>query len=392
MTAPTKRAKRPNGEGTEPRIKDGKWFSRVMVDGKAKDVWGESAADVTRKKRELFRRSENNEPLTQSKVRVAQWVDEWKVSGLNGGKRPLAQGTKDKYRDAARIYVVPVIGHMPIKDVTPFDCTAVLDAMEAAGKSGSYRKLVWATMSRIFKAAKAKKLIPVSPMLEVECPSPDDHEATWLTREQAADLVAALADTRGTRTSSVWLDVVQVCLLTGLRRGEVLGLRWEDIDDEVIGLAVQTVRTSKGLGQADLKTRGSKRDIDVVAPLEAVFRRRKKAQMADRLKCGTAWTETGLVFTTGVGTVIEPNNFNRAFRAAVRRAGLPTTGEHKVTPHTLRHSAATMLLEMGVSMKEVQKIMGHGRLATTMDIYAHVSPERRAAAMTKLGEALGWGT
>lgn len=382
--------RRSNHEGTEPRPhSSGGYYAHIQIDGKRATVYGKTPAEVTRKKRDRLRRHEDGQPLTDTRAKFGAWVERWGTVTMEATEK--AQGTKDQYRDICRRYVVPVIGaDKPLAKVAKSDCESVLVAMKKAGLSASYRCICYAAMRNLFRAAKSEGLIKATPMADVERPAVDDREeAAHLSREEAGALVAALAGHRLGGHRSVWLHIVQTGLLTGLRRGEMLGLRWEDIDDDVMELRQQTTRNSDGLAQRKLKTKGSRRDIDVGPALADVLRQRRKAQMADRLEAGAAWVETGLVFTTGVGTAIEPNNVNRAFRGAVKRAGLPAAG---VTPHTLRHSAATFLLESGVSMKEVQKILGHTKISTTMDIYAHVSPERRAAAMAKLEGALGWAT
>jgi integrase len=193
--------------------------------------------------------------------------------------------------------------------------------------------------------------------------------------------VAALAD------DPLLLDLVKLMLLTGLRRGEALGLSWEAVGEDRIDVRQQLTRASDGLALRQLKTDGSRRSLPITPPLAEVLRSRRKAAMAARMAAPAgSWVDSGLVFTTALGGPLEPRNVLRRFAAAVQRAGLPAT----VHLHTLRHSAASFLIAAGVPMKVVQQILGHSSFTVTADIYSHVAPELEAEAMGKLGEALGW--
>jgi integrase len=288
---------------------------------------------------------------------------------------------------AVRCWVLPELGERLIKDVRESDCEAVMLAMVAAGRSGAHRRLIHTAMASLFGTAVRERLITVSPMAHVARPSAGKSKAVAVSPEQIHALAANL------HSSQMLVHVVPFMALTGTRRGEALGVRWEDVDEEagVIHLRFQVNRDSSGLDLRSLKTDGSERDIALTPPLRELLRARRKVQMRDRLRSPIgSWTDNGLVFTTRRGTMVEPNNVNRAFRQYAERAGLPTVGKGKVTPHSLRHSVATLLLAAGVDEKVVAEVLGHSSPRITREVYQHVTAKETSTALGKVGEALGW--
>jgi integrase len=170
-----------------------------------------------------------------------------------------------------------------------------------------------------------------------------------------------------------------VALSMGLRRGEALGLRWADVD-----LADGVIRVQHGLhrvvGQLQLgpvKTDGSARVIPVPAPLLKVLRAHRRAQVEERQTVGQAWQDGGFVFTTGLGTAIEPRNINRHFDKLCASSG--------VRLHDLRHSCASLLWSQGVPLEQIQDILGHEDPRTTKTIYVDVAEELQRGAVDRLG-------
>ncbi|MEU0521934.1 site-specific integrase [Streptosporangium sp. NPDC006007] len=182
--------------------------------------------------------------------------------------------------------------------------------------------------------------------------------------------------------------VYAVALGIGLRRGEALGLRWDDVDLQNGVLRVrQALQRHKGEGLqlVPLKTQRSRRTIRLPANLVTVLKEHKIEQEEERLAAGRAWAnKEGLVFTTHVGTPIEPQNLYRHFRAVCDAAGI-----RRVRLHDLRHTCATILLAQGVDTRTIMEILGHSTIVLTMNTYAHVLPEHQATALDKLDAALG---
>lgn len=175
-------------------------------------------------------------------------------------------------------------------------------------------------------------------------------------------------------------------LLYGLRRGEVLGLRWTDADSEygVIRIRQQISRVDDGeLRVGPVKTSAGRRDLPLLPLAADVLNIRHDAQIADCAELGRAWLDTGLIFTTRTGRPIEPRNLVRSFHRICDAHDI-----RAIKVHHLRHTTATLLKNLGVPARDAQLILGHSRLAVTQEIYTHEDREAQHEALTKISRAL----
>ena len=167
-------------------------------------------------------------------------------------------------------------------------------------------------------------------------------------------------------------------LSTGLRRGEALGLKWQDFDEtaRVVSVRRQLKREGGTLVTADTKTARSRRSVNLPRGLVNLFLEHRKRQEEERDVMDDLWTDTGFIFTTNFGTPVDPRNLNRDFAIICKRAGL----DHW-HPHELRHSAASLMLASGVKLQVVSEVLGHASIRMTADVYGHIlAPDREAAA------------
>jgi integrase len=201
----------------------------------------------------------------------------------------------------------------------------------------------------------------------VKRPAVERQDAAYLTADEAHRLLDAI---RGDRLEALF----RLMLATGLRRGEALALHWSDIDLDGGALRVRwtLTRTSKGLQLDEPKTEKSRRAVPLPGSAVDMVRAHQSRQATDRLAAHEVWRDSDLVFTTEIGTPLEPRNVLRRFELLAQRAGL--RGVHL---HTLRHSAASFLLAAGTHTKVVQEHLGHSSYAITADIYSHVAPEQK---------------
>jgi integrase len=164
-------------------------------------------------------------------------------------------------------------------------------------------------------------------------------------------------------------------LVYGLRRGEMLGLRWQDVDEDrgEIRIRQQVQRVRKELGAYPVKTAAGRRDLPLLPVVRSVLDLRRQAQVSDRAELGRAWQDTGLVFTTRTGRPMEPRNLVRSFRRICVANDIRV-----ITVHHLRHTIATLLKNLGVPARDAQIILGHSRLAITLEIYTHEDGRRSA--------------
>jgi integrase len=215
-------------------------------------------------------------------------------------------------------------------------------------------------------------LISRNPAGFVDAPRPTPPQIQPLAPEQINQLLSA---SQGDRLHALYV----VAVSAGLRQGELLGLRWSDLDLERASLSVQqqVQRTREGWVFSEPKTAKGRRTVTLPRMAIGALRTHRQYQLAERLAAGATWSDHGLVFTNHVGGPIEKQNLvRRSFRPLLTRAGLPM-----IRFHDLRHSAATLLLHQGVHPKVVQERLGHATIGVTMDIYSHVMPtlQREAA-------------
>ena len=201
----------------------------------------------------------------------------------------------------------------------------------------------------------------------------NQREGRSLTPEQARTFLAAV---RGHRHEAAYV----IALSLGLRRGEILGLSWRDIERAegtvVIHVRGQLVRDKGGLHLVDLKTVGSKRTLHLSAPLVDVLDRHRRRQEAEEIVGGARWrNEHELIFTSNIGTPLDPEAFGRTVPKICEEAGL---GHWSI--HELRHSCASLLLAQEVPLEVVAEQLGHASIRVTKDVYGHLMPRSRAKA------------
>lgn len=177
-----------------------------------------------------------------------------------------------------------------------------------------------------------------------------------------------------------------LCVALGLRRGEVLGLRWADIDLDSRALHVrgQLQRIDGQLQLVEVKTQRSQRVLPLPEICVRALRRRRSQQAGDKIATGPGWGDSDLVFTTRHGTPIEPRNLARSFERLAVGAGLP-----RIRLHDLRHLCASFLSYLQVPPRPIMEILGHSQIAVTMNIYTHVTSEEQRQAMRLMDKLLG---
>jgi len=294
---------------------------------------------------------------------VSQLADHW-LSTLPS--RNLAPKSIRTYRQMAR-HLIEAFGERPITLLTPLDLQHLYAELSERGKASRTVRYVHATGNRMLEDAVDWGFIPRNPAKKAKPPKLARREVEVATPEEAAML---LKTAEGHRLYALWTWLA----LTGTRKGEALALRWTDIDLDAGIASIQRSRGGQGVGPT--KTDRSVRSISLAPMLVGVLRKHHRLQAEERLAAGERWRQTGLVFTTGLGTPLSPRNVNRDFKAALRRAEL----SEEYHPHTLRHAMATHWLASGVPVKVVSERLGHTSVAFTLQVYGHVLPNQQASA------------
>jgi integrase len=307
-------------------------------------------------------------------------VAEWLAVYLEQVARPKVRPrTLDLYASNIDRHIVPAIGRYRLDKLRPAHLVALYNTKAAEGLSGASLRHIHAVIRRALNVAVRWQLIAVNPATLVDAPQGVQHEISPLTVVEARRLIEAA---EGDRMRARWL----VGLALGLRQGEALGLRWEDVDVDARLLRVRRAlqrRRGGGLVFAEPKTQRSKRVIPLPAQLVAALEDHHDQQARERAVAGSLWRDSGCVFTTPVGTPVDPRNDFREFRKLLARAGLPP-----VRLHDLRHTAASLLLAQHVPARVVMEILGHSQIALTMNTYSHVAPEVSREAADRMARAL----
>lgn len=240
-----------------------------------------------------------------------------------------------------------------------------------------------ANMHKALKYAVKLDLIPGNPVDKVERPKPQKYMASFYTAQEMEELFQAA---RGHRLELI----IQFAAFYGLRRGEVIGLRWEAVDFEAGTFTIRHTVTSANvegkhiLIQADrAKTKSSLRTLPLVAGFAQRLRDLKAQQEYNEKLCSNCYNRKykGYLFVDEMGNLILPNTVTEGFAKLLKDNGL-----RHIRFHDLRHSCASLLLKQGVPMKQIQEWLGHSDISTTANIYAHLDSQSKqlsAAAMEK---------
>ena len=375
--------RRGNLEGSNPRQRaDGRWQIHVRYTdeqgiAKRATVYGKTAAQVRARASEVRARVAARQPVRDRKVTLTVFTQDWIGSSLAASDRKAT--TKAMYATVARQHVARgSLGGMALDRLRPMHVEAWVVGLRDAGLSESTVRSAYSILRSILDTAVRDGALAVNPAAAVRRPRVTAHEAAYLTPDQVRQLLDQAATSR-------YAPLFELLVNTGLRRGEALALRWTDVDLDRAVLRVRgtLARVDGELVITEPKTAKARRSVHVSEASARVLRTVKVAQAEERLRAGSQWTQTGYVFTTETGQPCDPRNALRALQVAARRAELPGVGLH-----TLRHSAASVMLSGGVPLKVVSEILGHASVAITGDVYGHVSPDVSADALTSLSEAL----
>ncbi len=309
------------------------------------------------------------------RVTVAAYLDDWLDARTTVGLRP---STIAGYRGVVRRHVKPAVGDLYLQDLQPRDLDRLYADLLAGKRSGqplSRRtvRYIHTVIGKALRDAVRTGLVPHNVARRATPPSAASARSPEMTVWTPAELRAFLDFCRDTDHG----PILRVAALTGLRRSELCGLRWQDVDLTGLKLVVrQAITTADHAPVAgDTKTSRSRRTVDLDPTTASLLRAHRKRQREDRLMFGQGWIDTGLVFTMRDGRGWHPDVISRAFARLVEKSGLP-----RIRLHDLRHTHATHLLAANVNVRVVSERLGHASTAFTLDVYGHVLPGQQADA------------
>jgi len=374
-------AKRGQNEGSIYKRADGRWAAAINLgyqDGKLKrkTFYGTTQAEVKGKLVAALHDQQKGLPIPTERQTLAQFLDQWLADVAQPSVRPKTYRT---YHDLIEHHIRPALGKKQLVKLSPQDVQSFLNKKLQSGLSAKTVKHINDTLRAALNVAMKWGLVHRNVATLINPPRIQKQEMKIFTPEQAK---AFLESVKGHRLEALFI----MALTLGLRRGELLGLRWSDVDLDAATLRVNFAlqRCDGELQLVEPKTEKSRRALPLPALLVVALRAHRTRQLEDRLALGSNWQETRFVFTSTIGTPMEPRNLNRMFDALLINAKLP-----KIRFHDLRHSCATMLLSQGVPQRTLMEILGHSQISLTMNTYSHVLPEMTRAAIGVMDSVLG---
>ncbi|MEE1767535.1 tyrosine-type recombinase/integrase [Streptomyces sp. JV185] len=406
MTAPKRKKARANGEGTIYQRKDGRWEAAGYVlaaDGTRKRVrvYGATRRETADKLAEKIADSNCGLPVATADSALGDYLTYWLGSVA---VHRLRENTHTRYTACVRLHLIPGLGTKKVARLTAKDVRTFLDRLRttcqccaqgldierkqccAVGEccqkhlSALTVAYVHSVLKSALEHAVREDELPRNVARNVKTTTYQPRRFRPLTAAEARQFLDAA---RADRLHALY----ELALRTGLRKGELLGLRWEDLDlttgTASIRRSLQRTRTG-GLTHLPTKTRASERRIALPTECLHSLKEHKERQDTEREIAGSDWRDNGLVFTTPTGRPLDPANLTRRFRSFLDRAGL-----RRIRFHDLRHSTATLLLEQGVDLVVIKELLGHAHIGVTAGVYAHVRLRLQRQAIDTLGNALG---
>ena len=364
------------GDGITKR-KDGRYMARYTVqtpDGpKRKTVYGKTYRDVERRLNEGRANADKGFVFDAGSMTFGEYLKRWLTDHVRGTVR---ESTYASYGRMVKNHLVPGVGRVRLADLKPAHLRSLYRRMEDRGLSSRTIKYTHTIAKKSLKDAVRDDLIPRNAADGVDPPQVRQREMKPLSADQARTLLETAAAS-GNRLTALFT----LALHTGMRPGEILALKWEDVD--VVGDKL-AVRRSLSNGKFTAPKTGKGRRVELSRSAAAALRVHRKRQLKERIECGGLWQDHGLVFPSQLGTLLEHHNVVRSFKRLLRRAGLPKT----FRLYDLRHTAATLLLARNVHPKYVAEMLGHASIALTLDKYSHVIPGMDGGTGSAMDEAL----
>lgn len=355
--------KNPNGMGCYDKLKDGRARWRQMVDGKTRTITAKSMPELKEKVKKVA-----DLPIIKNKIKVSEWFEKWLEIYIKPLKK---QATYYQYKILYEQHIFPIIGNRLITSVKQYDIQQIIAKMNEKGLSTWTMKHVRKILHIAFDRAFKDKLIPENPVVDIEIPKKQAKPRKTITASELKILFENLKNTR-------WYWAFRFMLVTGLRRGELLALRWSDIDYENKRIIVDESNSASGLGD----TKNSK--VHYVPLSErAIYYLAKQKEMLQHefnpILYNPELQKLDLIFPSENGTLMKSDSLNSVLDRINRKTGL------HITPHMFRHTFVYMS-KGHMTLSELQEALGHDESTTTLDIYGTMLSDTEKVA-NKIDEA-----
>lgn len=350
--------RRGNQEGSIHKRENGTWRVQITLDGRRLSHSGKTRAECQEWMKKTLKQVDSGLSYAGASMRLDVYLEMW----MNTIKLNRRQKTFIQYQGLLRRYILPAFGMYRLRDLHPIQIERYLNQLKTDGIGDRTCQLVFSTLKTALNAAVRKGLMGYNPLNSVEKPRVKTiRQKITLEPDQIQQFLITVQDDRNA-------VMYHLALVTGLREGEILGLKWEDVDWGKHRLKVvrQVYRVPKeGMVFTTPKTQSGIRVLTLGnTAMDKLFEHRQR-QKVEKAAAGENWQEMDLIFPTVIGTPQDPHNLLKEFKALLAKAGLPT-----MRFHDLRHTSITLVLnEIGAPVKEAQRRAGHASPSTTINIY-----------------------
>ena len=379
-------SRRGHGEGSIHQRKDGRWVATVelgFVNGKRrrKNVYGKTRKEVTTKLREVQQDLAQGLAVFTDDRRLDDFLTTWLDEVVAPSTKPR---TLESYASVVRVHLIPSLGHHRLAALKPQHVQALLAEKSATNLSPGTVKYIWRVLRRALNVAVKWGVVTHNVTNQVTPPRQPSKEVQPLSIEEVRRIID---EANGPRRYGA---AIILAVTTGMRRGEILGLQWSDIDLDADGGARLVVnrsvqRIGGRLVDDEPKSAASRRTIVLVPEAAQALRRHRAAQAEERLRAGADWRGEDFIFTTATGGLVDGRNLLRSWKRLLKEVGIEETRLHDA-----RHTVASLMLSAGVPIKTVQVTLGHSSIQMTADTYGHLMPDdadRAAEAIDRMLKA-----
>lgn len=368
-----------HGEGSVYSSPDGRFRAYITLEsGKRKYFSGKTKKEVKEKLKQAQLEQRQGVLPTGPEQTLAQYLADWLVVH----KERVRPRTYERYEAIVRLHLVPKLGKIALQKLTGQHLERLYIGLRESGLSSTSVDAVHNMLHTALDRAVKLGLVARNVSELVSSPRKEHKEIRPLSPDEVRRFLEAA---KGHKRETLFV----LALATGMRRGELLGLKWQDInlDDGVLQVrrALTRMPTGQGYKETEPKTKSGRRGIALVPFAVEVLRQHWERQQEEKSAAGELWQDHGYVFCKEDGSHLNPgHDVYEQFKIVLKKAGLPM-----VRFHDLRHSTATLLLSKGVHPKVVQEILGHSAINITMDTYSHVLPGIQKDAMGRLDDFFG---
>lgn len=365
--------KRGNSEGSINQLPSGSWRAQITLQGHRVSHTGKSRREAQEWLKQITLRVDDGLTYAYSRVTVEDYLSEW----LIGKQSTVKPGSWVQYEQVSRAYITPWIGRIKLTELRTDQIQSMYNRllMQNVGVF-AVRKCHTVLHSALQQALRAG-ILSRNPATFAQPPRLPIKEMGIFDESQVSQLLVAAS---GYRLGIL----IHLAVVTGARQMELLGLRWTDVDwiKKTLRIERQLEKTFR-TGQlfSSTKTRYGRRTLELGRNTIGLLRKHLDDQQQERISAGDLWHENGLIFTTSLGTPIDPSNLRRDFRRMLKDAGLPS-----FRFHSLRHTSASLLLNNNIPPIVVSRRLGHSKASITMDVYAHLLPNMQSEAAELIDE------